>query len=255
MNLYKISEALNIRPQRLRDKAGTLNIIVQEDSTVSGTNAIKLVQSYLRSKKTSDDTKNRAVQFLNELTGTQSTKTSIIIGQQNKLSSVQRISSKRKSKKSYHTTIQISIDLLLSIYKPIRQLVQSIIQGSVQILESLQFKFIALSVAICVQMHHTANWFYRVSSDDPNWYAAYGYAFMVDLFILVITMEGKISIAKTFALLTFLSNILYFQFWVEFEVSAQAYTSAISSILISGTMAYIIYAYTEIFVKYRRNIN
>ena len=119
-------------------------------------------------------------------------------------------------------------------------------------MESVYFKFVALLVAISVQMHHSAIWFQRVTPDEnTSVYAAYGYAFMVDLFILVITMEGKISIAKTFATLTFLSNVLYFQFWVGFSSTSQAYTNAISSLLISGIMAYIIYAYTELFVKYR----
>ena len=123
----------------------------------------------------------------------------------------------------------------------------------VQGLASVYFKFLALMVAIMVQMHHSAHWFLRVAPmDSSSVYAAYGYAFMVDLFILVVTMEGKLSIAKTFASLTFFSNVLYFQFWVDFEASSQAYTNAVSSLLISGIMAYIIYAYTELFVKYRQ---
>ena len=132
-------------------------------------------------------------------------------------------------------------------------MVQNILKNSVQVLESVYFKFVALLVAISVQMHHSAIWFQRVTPDEnTSVYAAYGYAFMVDLFILVITIEGKISIAKTFAILTFLSNVLYFQFWVGFSSTPQAYTNAISSLLISGIMAYIIYAYTELFVKYRQ---
>lgn len=246
MEIQKLSTLLNIRVRRLKDKAQTLDIVVPKNGTLSQSDSIKLVQSYLLSKKTSDETKQRATQFLNQLNGTQN-----ILAPPPKVQSAVAKRKKYRHKKLYHIGIQLIIDFIIAIYRPIQQLAKSILTGCVQLLESVQFKFIALVVAICVQMHHSAHWFYRVSNDDPNWYTAYGYAFMVDLFILVITMEGKLSIAKTFAWLTFLANVLYFQFWVNFDGTRQAFTNALSSLLISAIMAYIIYAYTELFVKYR----
>ena len=99
-------------------------------------------------------------------------------------------------------------------------------------------------------MHHSAHLFYRIAPEESsNWIIAYGYAFMLDLFILVVTMEGKISIAKTFSGLTFCANILYFQNWVHFDWSVEAFTNLIASVLISAIMAYIIYAYTDLFIS------
>ena len=252
MNIYVISETLNIRPQRLRYKASTLNIIVHEDGTIKSTDINKLIESYLYSKKTSDDTKSRAARFLGQFDGTQKNNIKNVTTQNNLANKTRR--KRTKNKKTHSIDIQVVIDLITSLFLPVKHLVLYIVASNIKILESVQFKFIALIVAISVQMHHSAIWFQRVTPDEhTSVYAAYGYAFMVDLFILVVTMEGKLSIAKTFATLTFLSNVLYFQFWVNFDYTLQAYTNAISSLLISGIMAYIIYAYTELFVKYRKN--
>ncbi len=137
-------------------------------------------------------------------------------------------------------------------HKPAPNIVHKTVRTIASAIESVHFKFVALMVAIFVQMHHSAEWYHRtVPSGTSSWYSSYGYAFMVDLFILVVTMEGKMNIAKTFAALTFLANILYFQFWVGFDGTVRAITNAVSCVLISGIMAYIIYAYTELFVKYR----
>lgn len=251
LDLKIIAAHLQLRLQRLLYKAETLGLTINKHGTVQKEEAIILVQSYIQSQKTSNSTKQRAQQLLSLLDNEPQnllTKSSSIYKPKKRL-----INSRKKGIVWYKQFINTSTDFVQSIFTPVLKLVQTILKYGVQSLESTYFKFLALIIAISVQMHHSAIWFQRVKPDEnTSMYAAYGYAFMVDLFILVVTMEGKLSIAKTFASLTFLSNVLYFQFWVNFKYSAQAYTNAISSLLISGIMAYIIYAYTELFVKYRK---
>ena len=248
LTLKSIAAYLQIRSQRLLYKAERLGLKIEAHGTVQNKEAIVLVQSYIESKKTSRETKQKAIQLINSLTN-QGTKK----GVPSTNVSAHLVTIKSNSDlKWFKRFINNCTNFVSLLFAPIKNLVQNILKNSVQVLESVYFKFLALLVAISVQMHHSAIWFQRVTPDEnTSVYAAYGYAFMVDLFILVIIMEGKISIAKTFATLTFLSNVLYFQFWVGFLSTPQAYTNAISSLLISGIMAYIIYAYTELFVKYR----
>jgi len=249
LTLKSIAAYLQIRPQRLLYKAQKLGLKIEEDGSVQKQHAIILVRSYLLSKKTSDETKQKALALINSWTNQTD---------QSRLSDrkiVARIATIKQAsdQKWFNRFINNCTELGIGLFVPITKMVQSTIKNSVQILESVYFKLVALLIAISVQMHHSAIWFQRVTpTENTSVYAAYGYAFMVDLFILVVTLEGKLSIAKTFASLTFLSNILYFQFWVGFSSTPQAYTNAISSLLISGIMAYIIFAYTELFVKYRQ---
>ncbi len=255
-SLKKIAQNLDIRIQRLYTKVDSLSLTINEDGTIHYNDAITLVQSYVQSKKTSAETKQRAIELINNLNIGQ-LKLSVAKDCPRSESLINTL-----SEPIVHTTADLKwckqfinncTEFIKVLFAPITDLVQSILINSVQTLEGVHFKFVALIVAISVQMHHSAIWFQRVTPDEnTSLYAAYGYAFMVDLFILVVTMEGKLSIAKTFASLTFLSNVLYFQFWVDFSCTRQAYTNAISSLLISGIMAYIIYAYTELFVKYRK---
>ena len=249
LTLKLIAAYLQIRSQRLLYKAERLGLKIEAHGTIQNQDAIILVQSYVESKKTSTETKQKAIELINSLTN-QSTKKGLFL----KKVPIPLVAVKSSTNlKWFKRFINNCTDFTIVLFAPITKLVQNILKNSVQVLESVYFKFVALLVAISVQMHHSAIWFQRVTPDEnTSVYAAYGYAFMVDLFILVITMEGKISIAKTFATLTFLSNVLYFQFWVRFSNTPQAYTNAISSLLISGIMAYIIYAYTELFVKYRQ---
>ena len=249
LTLKSIAAYLQIRSQRLLYKAEKLGLKIDEHGTVQNQEAIVLVQSYVESKKTSTETKQKAIELIDSLTN-QGTKKGLLPTKV----SVPLVAVKENSDlKWFKRLINNCTNFVSLLFALIIKLVQNILKNSVQVLESVYFKFVALLVAISVQMHHSAIWFQRVTPDEnTSVYAAYGYAFMVDLFILVITMEGKISIAKTFATLTFLSNVLYFQFWVRFSNTPQAYTNAISSLLISGIMAYIIYAYTELFVKYRQ---
>lgn len=255
LDLKTMATYLQMRPQRLLYKAEKLGLKLNEHDTVQKVDVITLVQSYVQSKKTSTQTKQKALKFINKLNGNSidvpfkaaNNKAKSLINTKPGL-----INKQTPSLKWYKVFINTCTDFVKVLFEPLAGLIQVVLKNSVRLLESMYFKFIALIVAISVQMHHSAIWFQRVTPDEnTSVYAAYGYAFMVDLFILVVTMEGKLSIAKTFAALCFLSNVLYFQFWVNFERTPQAYTNAISSLLISGIMAYIIYAYTELFVKYR----
>lgn len=255
LSLKTLGVYLKIRPQRLLYKAEKLSLEISEDCTIEKKDAIILVQTYVQSKKTSAETKQKALELINNLNDDLKLPLKKVYPKAKvaKINIQEFINKPPSTLKWYQQFINNCTHFFEVLFAPITELVRTILKSSVQLLEDVYFKFIALLVAISVQMHHSAIWFQRVTPDEnTSVYAAYGYAFIVDLFILVVTMEGKLSIAKTFASLTFLSNVLYFQFWVNFEYTPQAYTNAISSLLISGIMAYIIYAYTELFVKYQK---
>ena len=245
ISIVDIANALGMRRKRVLEKVHKLDLDVN-DGLLSVNGTLELVQTYVHSNKVSEETRQRAAGLNGQLKDGTFTKP---------------IESKPKPYKTRRRNKKVN-SARANIGKHCKQkgpghfLVQTVngtVQMGVNALESPQFKFVALLVAIAVQMQHSACWYGRtVSGADGNVYASYGYAFMVDLFILVVTMEGRISIAKTFAVLTFFSNILYFQFWVGFDGSVEAYTGAVSSILISGVIAYIVYAYSELFVKYRK---
>lgn len=67
-------------------------------------------------------------------------------------------------------------------------------------------------------------------------------------------MERKKAIAKVFAALTFLTNLLYFRVWIGFDGTLEAYTNAVASLIIAATISYTIYAYTEIFVQQENQV-
>ena len=254
-----ISKILNVRPNRILEKLQTLNISVQSQNELMYINPSDvriLANEYINSKRTSERTQKNAQELLTFLDkGNTDIKSSI-------MKTSNKIRSKRsKQMKRNDNNIGINSDKYQKEYRTYRihvlwgaflKAVSDMLIACVQGLESLYFKFFALFVAIFVQMHHTAVWFFRSAPEgSSSWLAAYGYAIMLDLFILVVTLEGKLSIAKTFAGLTFISNLLYFQFWLNFEGTALDWTSAVSCVIISATIAFIIYSYTEIFVKYR----
>lgn len=236
VDLKIISNSLGIRPKRVLDKVHKLGLnleITDEGQAISVHDAIALLRTYLGTDKTNSQTKEAANSLLHKLSGTVYTP--------------ENTRPKQPPKPSLRNIVNVN-----EAHKPAPNIVHKTVRNIVGAIESVHFKFVALMVAIFVQMHHSAEWYHRtVPSGTSSWYSSYGYAFMVDLFILVVTMEGKMNIAKTFAALTFLANIFYFQFWVGFDGTAKAITNAVSCVLISGIMAYIIYAYTELFVKYR----
>lgn len=256
INIVAIAKGMNIRVKRLEMKAEKLGLTISPEGNLEKKEAQILLESFVDSLKTSNATKEQAKKLLKDLTFKNVPEASRL--KKAPITRVQKRPNRTQKQQVnndiwYKKLVFSCTDFCQTFFTPFQNLVQKTVKSCVQILEGLYFKFMALLVAIVVQMHHSANWFFRISPEEnPSWAAALGYAFMVDLFILVVTMEGKLSIAKTFAILTFLANILYFQCWVGFDNSVQAYTDSISSVLISGIMAYIIYAYTELFVKYKR---
>lgn len=237
LTLKKLANALDMRPRRVHEKVHKLGLHLESNNSepsISVPDAIHLLRTYIGTDKTNSQTKDRANSLLQELSGSDFTP--------KKIKTIQSSSiGKRQS---------VNIN---NPRKPISNFVHNLVQVPISFLESVHFKFMALIVAVIVQMHHSAEWYHRTVPNGQNsWYTAYGYAFMVDLFILAVTMEGKVNVAKTFATLTFLSNVLYFQCWVGFDLSVNSFARTISSLLISAIMAYIVYAYTELFVKYRK---
>lgn len=238
VSVQYIARLLEIRPVRITDKVQKLGLSVQ-DGYMSVEEAVLLVSTYVQNNKVSVSTKERAEHLLEKLK-----RGDVPVPKPN----VQK--PKRGRRKTASNTRKTSVKHPPNrLFSYVKRTIIEFIQLGVQALESTQFKFVALLIAIGVQMQHSAAWYARILPDDTeSRYAAYGYAFMVDLFILVVTMEGQMNIAKTFAVLTFCSNVLYFQFWIGFDGSAQAYTNAVSSLLISGVVAYVIYGYSEMFV-------
>lgn len=242
--IKQIASFLEVRPVRIREKAVQLELEVDATDQLSTEQVRTLIQSYQTSNRIGERTRSLADDLLimiqkesfEHIPKSDNGKQSLMTKKTPKHDS--KILGKRTQKKFTRKGLQKSVRTLVNVF--------------VNAMMSIEFKFIALLVAINVQMQHSAIWFYRLSSmENSSWITAYGYAFMVDLFILVITLEGRLNIAKTFAVLTFFSNVLYFQFWVNFDYTSQSWTNAISSLMVSGIMAYIIYAYTEIFVKIR----
>lgn len=250
--LSQIGTVLPIRPKRMAEKVRTLDLSVRYENElmhISIQDLRTLLRHYLVSKRTSERTKSAVQKLLDfldqgglDITALEQTTIESSISAQKIPFKKEKITRRTKRHGAKRDRGNFWILFL-----------KRFLLNCVQSLESLYFKFFALFVAIFVQMHHTAVWFYRSAPEgSSSWLAAYGYAIMLDLFILVVTMEGKMSIAKTFAGLTFISNLLYFQFWVAFDASIIAYTKAISCLIISATIAFILYSYTEIFVKYRK---
>ena len=261
--INQIAKWLNVRPVRLEKKVNELNLRTLDEHSIGTLNfedACTLVNVYAESNRVGQSTKERAVRLFSMFT--EAVNKGVLILPENSIFKKSKTSKNKVHKRGKPTTLPLNESVPMAksgtpvLYRFVHTLnnaIQSFIEGGVHSITSVHFKFVALVVAICVQMQHSAVWFYRISEiESPSWWTAYGYAFMVDLFILVITLEGKLSIAKTFAVLTFFANVLYFRFWVNFDYSAQAWTNAVSSLMVSGIMAYIIYAYTEIFVKIRK---
>ena len=252
MTLKILAKELGVRPVRLSEKLGTLKMYVDGTGILSNEQVGTLVMSYVESSRVGERTREAALGLLQQielgediLENDEKKKSKKIKPTKNKDKPVPSIPAKPKVK-GYSMISNAGIKF--------RKGISGLMDAGISALLSHRFKFVALLIAIIVQMQHSAAWFYRLSSNvhGGSWTTAYGYAFMVDLFILVITLEGKRYIAQTFAVLTFLSNVLYFQFWVGYENNLQSLTNAVSCIMVSGVIAYIIFAYTEIFVQSKK---
>ena len=239
LTIKQIATFLQVRPVRIREKVVQLNLLVDESDELSIEQVQTLVRSYKDSNRVGERTRQLAAELLNRLEN----KTFQNHEKPNKGNVKSLVKSCGWNKKKITA-------------KPILKSISNFVNILISALLSNEFKFVALMVAIVVQMQHSAAWFHRLSSNnvqEGSWVTAYGYAFMVDLFILVITFEGRKHVAKTFAVLTFFANVLYFQFWVGYENNLQNLTNAVSCIMVSGIIAYIIYAYTEIFFQVKNN--
>ena len=248
-----IARHLNIRSERILRKAQKLDVeVLGEDGipSLKLEGAKRLVLAYFESNRVQSNTRENAHAFLNVLKDFKD-------GQINQTVMSQPIVKKSNANMKFKQYRASKLPVQTGSTKVIK-VVLSVLKLSVQSLESLYFKFIALFVAIGVQMHHSAVWFYRSSPEGAeSWPSAIGFAIMYDLFILVVTMEGRTQLAKGFSVLTFISNLLFFEPWIDFDGTVRSYTRTISSIMISAIIAFILYAYTEIFVKYRtvQNLN
>ena len=253
ISIKQLAKGMRIRKERIVYKIQQLNLEVLENDSLSKADVFLLLKDYMASKKTSSATKTSTKLLIQQLETNTFPIASKPYKQKGKIATANAYTQPKKKRtrtqKWYALWIMECTLFVHALIQPPQQLVRHSLNISVQFLESMHFKFVALLISIGVQMHHSAHWFYRVTPEPASWYTAYGYAFMVDLFILVITLEGKLAIARTFAVLCFVANIFYFQFWVQFDYSVQAYTNGISCVLISGIMAFIIYAYTELFVQ------
>ena len=246
-SLSLVAKALNLRPKRIIKKVHALGLPVryENDITYIETEGLcTLAEEYLKSKRASERTKELARKLLINIE-----QESVNLKLLNTTSSKPVRIPFNERKGALKSESRLRTQKLLSSFI---RLTRTMLTSAIESLESMYFKFFALFVAIFVQMHHTAIWFYRSAPEGTSsWPAAIGFAIMLDLFILVVTMEGRLSIAKSFAILTFISNMLYFQFWISFEFNTVDYTRAISSTIISGIIAFILYSYTEIFIKYK----
>ena len=232
ISLKHIAKALNIRYQRISLKAEQLGLTSSKEGIYTLDSVLTLLNAYINSKQTSSDTKLKAEHLMLDIS-----KGKPLFASNNKSSSrlTNKITPSRKRSKS----------LFRNVYKG----VQVLFDEMVQLVTSHRFRYLALFIAIAVQVHHSASLFYITAPGlSASHVTAYAYAIMVDFFIVVIAMEGRKSIAKTFAILTFLTNLLYFRIWIDFDWTPQAYTNAFASVLISATIAYTIFAYTELFV-------
>ena len=117
-----------------------------------------------------------------------------------------------------------------------------------EIMVSRELVYITFLFVLIVQVFHNANLFYSVEV-APSWILAFFFAVGVDLFALIITIHLKHeNILKGFAVFQFLLNILYYKVWLNFsEVSPDFVWSLVSTTLIAGLLAAVIYWYGELF--------
>lgn len=239
-----LAKKIGIRPKRINAKAKTLDIIVNSNNEISMIGLRKLLSDYKSSNQTSLQTKENVNTLLEDIQDKDFNHMSNIkVYVHHPITGTKRVMQESISVQNWYTKIFVNV----------YQGIQKVFDECVLLLTSHRFKFLALFIAIGVQIHHSANLFILTSPESSSsvW-MAYGYGFMVDFFIVVIALEGKKSIAKTFAWLTFMNNLLYFRVWINFDWSQEAYTNAISSIIISATIAYTIFAYTDIFIKTKK---
>ncbi len=112
------------------------------------------------------------------------------------------------------------------------------------------FVTVVLVIAVIWQMHHSAFVVMEISRmEGPPWIQIDGilFAFSIQFTALLLTIyEGKRWYLVLFAIIEFLINVVYYQPWEE----GGNYPL---TILISGTIAFTIYSYSDLFAKTRND--
>jgi len=205
ISINTIAKKLGIRKERVLYKIEQLGLRVFENEYLQKADVFTLLKTYVHSKKTSSNTKSKALSLLDALQSNTLSPTNTAYTQRTKRAikgkPTQSNTKGMRTQNWYNEWMHTCIHLVQAILLSLQNLVHATLDTCVRFLESMHFKFVAIMVSTCVQMHHSAHWFHRVTPENANWYTAYGYAFMVDLFILVVTLEGRVGIAKTFAFL------------------------------------------------------
>jgi hypothetical protein len=126
------------------------------------------------------------------------------------------------------------------------------IQALSVFLKTEQFIFMVLTGALIIQINHVAVLFIRAAGTSTNlsWVSAYLYGTVAELTALLLTIHrGKQSILRTFALLTFWVNLLYYQVWLNFSPTLEWFTQLLVKITLSAFLAFVIYSYTHLFTQ------
>jgi prefoldin subunit 5 len=128
--------------------------------------------------------------------------------------------------------------------------VKALLQRLGSFLISPELGFLTFLFVLLVQVYHNARLFH-MSEVSENWLIAILYAIGVDLFALVLTVHfNNKSTLKYFAFAQFALNILYYRFWMHHATATPlAIWEGLSTTLISGLLAFVIYSYGELFVK------
>lgn len=109
--------------------------------------------------------------------------------------------------------------------------------------------FLGLIGCLYFQVNHLAEFVQRNSAyDSPA--IAYPFAIVVEITALVHTIHGgKETTIRNFALLTFFTNILFYEVWTGIAPTSDYFAAFISKVTISAIIAYCLYSYSELFFK------
>ena len=258
LSILEIAKQIGISSQKVKQKAVSMSLPLHQKS-LDLPNAIQLVLSYCKSSRLTTEKRAKSLQLYSSIystlrnNGYAEDDLKDYPNPQRLSKDVSEVTPINAKVIPVHPRFDPS-NLGVNLVQTLSSSTLHILDHAIQGLTSIRFRFISVVVAIIFQMQHNAILFYRVSPPDArSWLNAYGYAFVVDLFVLTFTIHSKqLNTVKVFAWLTFVANLLYFQFWVGFDKTLQSYTNAAANVLISGVMAYIIYAYAELFVEIKK---
>jgi hypothetical protein len=173
------------------------------------------------------------------------------------------VSKQSETDKEYIEHLQNEIQLFskekVELYKKLDKLqamtttpktVKALLQRLGSFLISPELGFLTFIFVLLVQVYHNARLFHD-SETAKYWAVAIVYAIGVDLFAIILTVHfDKKNTLKYFAFAQFALNILYYRVWLNHaDVTPVAIWEALSTTLISALLAFVIYAYGELFVK------